>query len=451
MQWSTSVFVVLFAPYASALLRFPCSQLVTQRFDPLVTPGHVSPHVHQIIGGNAFNLTMDANNDLPDLSTCTTCRFKEDFSNYWTAVMYFKHPNGSFLRVPQVANGGTGAPNGGMTVYYIQPPSGEKVVAFKKGFRMIVGDPMLRTKNVDKNSVAWHTSTFRCWEQLNMSGPGSQYEPGAGLDTIELPKKKCPGGIRSNIYFPSCWDGVNLDTPSHHDHVAYPTGGLDGAGSIFYAPGQCPSTHPVRLPLIFTETIWDTGRFDNMWPADGGQPFVYSMGDPTGAGQHADYVFGWEGDSLQRAMDTCNDRGDYPSSCKALTIQTDQEMNSCYQTPRINEVTEGQYIDALPGCNPIQKGPNPATMVSNCQAISTIENVPAPTQPPLVTTPNLPSATPLPTTNVPAVPPPPTSASPIAPLQTHSGQCGGQGWSGASQCQSPYSCKAQNQWYSQCT
>jgi len=46
-----------------------------------------------------FNITMDPNNDLPTMATCTTCRFKEDLSNYWTAVMYFKHPNGSYLRV----------------------------------------------------------------------------------------------------------------------------------------------------------------------------------------------------------------------------------------------------------------------------------------------------------------------------------------------------------------
>lgn len=32
-------------------LRFPCSQLVTERLDPLVTPGQVSPHLHQIVGG----------------------------------------------------------------------------------------------------------------------------------------------------------------------------------------------------------------------------------------------------------------------------------------------------------------------------------------------------------------------------------------------------------------
>jgi hypothetical protein len=42
------------------------------------------------------------------------------------------------------------------------------------------------------------------------------------------------------------------------------------------------------------EVVWDTTGFNNKadWPADGSQPFVLSQGDPTGLGQHADYVFG---------------------------------------------------------------------------------------------------------------------------------------------------------------
>jgi hypothetical protein len=47
---------------------------------------------------------MDPDNDIPNLSTCTTCQFSEDFSNYWTAVLFFKAPNGSYHRVPQVPN-----------------------------------------------------------------------------------------------------------------------------------------------------------------------------------------------------------------------------------------------------------------------------------------------------------------------------------------------------------
>lgn len=52
---------------------------------------------------HSFNLTMDPSLDLPNLATCTTCRFKENKSNYWTAVMYFKHTNGSYIRVSNLA------------------------------------------------------------------------------------------------------------------------------------------------------------------------------------------------------------------------------------------------------------------------------------------------------------------------------------------------------------
>lgn len=55
--------------------------------------------------------------------------------------------------------------------------------------------------------------------------------------------------------------------------------------------------------------------------------------------------------------------------------------------------------------------------------------------------------TPPPTTN-----PPPTTTNP-PPTGGEAGQweqCGGEGWTGPTKCVAPYTCKAQNQWYSQC-
>jgi hypothetical protein len=136
MQWITLAAVALLGQnvVAQNMLRFACSQLVVDRIDPLVNPGKAyTPHLHQIVGGNSLNLTMDpTSHDLAAASTCTSCQFAQDFSNYWTAVMFFHHKNGSYHRVPQVGNGGPqGAlvQKGGLDVYYI--PSG-KTTAFKK-------------------------------------------------------------------------------------------------------------------------------------------------------------------------------------------------------------------------------------------------------------------------------------------------------------------------------
>lgn len=84
------------------MLRFGCAQVVIDRVDPLVNPGQApTPHVHQIVGGNAFNISMTTG-DVSNGASCTTCAFSDDFSNYWTANLYFKARNGSFKRVKQL-------------------------------------------------------------------------------------------------------------------------------------------------------------------------------------------------------------------------------------------------------------------------------------------------------------------------------------------------------------
>ncbi len=120
------------AQTSARMLRFACSQLVVERLDPLVNPGVIgSPHTHQVVGGDSFNATMTpVKYDLPTQSNCTSCTFSEDFSNYWTAAMYYRARNGTFKRVAQFPNGGL-QEIGGITVYYIPPYDGvTNVTAF---------------------------------------------------------------------------------------------------------------------------------------------------------------------------------------------------------------------------------------------------------------------------------------------------------------------------------
>ena len=66
--------------------------------------------------------------NIPAAATCTSCQFKEDFSNYWTAVMFFRARNGTYKRVPQVGNQFLENSRGGMTIYYIPPYDGKTTV-----------------------------------------------------------------------------------------------------------------------------------------------------------------------------------------------------------------------------------------------------------------------------------------------------------------------------------
>lgn len=121
MHWASLATLALVAR-SQALIRFGCSQPVVDRLDPLVEPGKTpSAHLHQIIGGNSFEPDMSPDvHDPPEMSTCTTCQPADDFSNYWTASLYFRAGNGTYKRVTQKGNSGFEGQNGGMTVYYMQ-------------------------------------------------------------------------------------------------------------------------------------------------------------------------------------------------------------------------------------------------------------------------------------------------------------------------------------------
>ncbi|KAK0671589.1 hypothetical protein QBC41DRAFT_385671 [Cercophora samala] len=331
-------------------LRFGCSQLTVERLDPLVNPGEFpTPHMHQIIGGNAFNASMPYNTDIANLATCTTCGPADDFSNYWTANVYFRARNGSYKRVPQAPNRFlfndrfSTQISGGAIVYYVSnfksqiAPRAKTVTAFKPGFRMFVGDVNRREPKYKMQSC------FRCYSGPNFGGDDMAPCSDSRLDFEGFPTGPCLGGIRSNVLYPTCWDGKNLDTPNHKDHVAYPTSGP----SNFLSTGNCPASHPVKIPQLMLEIVWDTTKFNNKaeWPADGSQPFVLSTGDKTGYGQHGDYVFGWKGDALQRAMDA---NGCFSATCGNQKSQDIATANRCQIQKTVREDVDG-WFDKLPG------------------------------------------------------------------------------------------------------
>ena len=347
-----------FPPYngtGPTMLRFSCHQAVIDRLDPLITPGRVpSHHQHQIVGGDAFRPAMPPGADVAELATCTTCSYRDDLSNYWTANVYFRARNGSYRRVRQAANNQDFFPDdhygrrqqGGMTVYYVSEgaDNNKTTTAFAPGFRMFVGDALLRAKPTAEDGP-WdlrHQTCYRCYNATGFGG--DVYAPCIdpdGLDTQGFPDRPCPGGIRSNVLFPTCWDGVNLDSADHRSHVAWPVDGphnFDGA----HTAHACPDSHPVRIPQLMYEIVWDTAEFNDpdLWPEeqDGrSQPFVLSNGDTTGYSQHGDYVFGWRGDSLQVGMDA----GCIGANCPGMATQSVEEGLQCVVPEVVGEDYDG--------------------------------------------------------------------------------------------------------------
>jgi len=301
-----------------------CIPVSIQRSDPIIQPGVPSQHVHAIVGGNAFRRDMgpfDAYN-----ATQTTCDKAIDHSNYWVPQLYHYDGNGMYELVTFQNN----------AVYYqlracnYNPnirscPADNLPMAFPDGFRMVAGDAMRRTYNAsDKAQRAVHHVCLN---------PGGQY-PG-------LPPGPCER-LRSEVYFPSCWDGKNLDTPDHKSHMAYPeVGDFNG--------GVCPQSHPVALFSIFFEFFFDTGKFKD-------NKFAFANGDTTGYGFHGDFLMGWTNRALlQTAHRDCVG----PSNCPKLGNQGPTKRDLIYPAKYEEEIGLNGPIKSLPGDNPVIWPPTP--------------------------------------------------------------------------------------------
>ena len=101
----------------------------------------------------------------------------------------------------------------------------------------------------------------------------------------------------------------------------------------------CPASHPVRMPQVTYETVWDTTKFNSLWTEGGSkQPFVWSFEGSSGYGTHADYMFGWKGTSLQKAMDRDNC---FYDGCGTITKQAMSVANKCTVKEMVRENTDG--------------------------------------------------------------------------------------------------------------
>jgi hypothetical protein len=94
-----------------------------------------------------------------------------------------------------------------------------------------------------------------------------------------------------HVYFPSCWDGMNLDSSDHRRHVVY---GLDENGQPNDVEAErCPSTHPVKLPQLDLRVEYDV---------EDGRGYRFSDGRVL---PHADFFNAWVQRDLEKVVSRC--------------------------------------------------------------------------------------------------------------------------------------------------
>jgi hypothetical protein len=165
----------------------------------------------------------------------------------------------------------------------------------------------------------------------------------------------CSNGMRAQIHFQSCWDGVNL-YKTDNSHVAY-LSQIDN--------GACPPTHPVQLVHLFYELYYGVSQIDQ---TDGGR-FVFANGDTTGYGFHGDFLNGWDTSVLTAALQQCavgpNGSGTIGDCPPLAAVDTQSGIQNCPERPPLlNEAVKG-ILNKLPGCNTVTSGPQAATSAQN--------------------------------------------------------------------------------------
>ena len=261
---------------AGSVVRHPtlfatkCTYAFSAQVDPIVAPGaDPSAHLHDFFGntGTNENSTYDEM-----LGSPTTCGLLVDTAGYWT---------------PALLMDGVQVPPKWVGAYYyltsqLMDPTLEQTIP--AGLQMTAGGTTF-----DGSRIAY----WKCAK--------------GGAPRTALPGNCGSAWVHANVVFPSCWDGVNLNTvvpdpadPSqmiaatnpvngqpypndHRSHMAYPD-----------STGACPSDHPVPIARV---------GLNVRYPIHDGTGATLSSGDPTTL--HADFWNTWQQSGLDQLVVSC--------------------------------------------------------------------------------------------------------------------------------------------------
>ncbi|HKA97417.1 MAG TPA: DUF1996 domain-containing protein [Streptosporangiaceae bacterium] len=238
--------------------------------DPIVSPNLPgNSHMHSFYSNSSTNA---ASTTASLLAHTGSCSYTGDFdrSAYW---------------IPSLLQGGKVYREGSqqLVVYYRRAggATGPTVHAFPAGLRMIAGD---------SGATSPQSQSVTFWD-CGAGGPRYAVIP----DCTNASSGDTP---RAVINFPSCWDGVHLDSADHKSHMSYPNSNT----------GACPAGHPVSVPKIAFES-WYNG-------IHGGSSFSLSTG--SNYSMHGDFFAAWDPRLQNGLIDNCLNT--HRRSCSAVQV-----------------------------------------------------------------------------------------------------------------------------------
>lgn len=302
-----------------------------QRADPIITPGEISGHVHDFLGADAFKpeLSYQAlqNKGCTSVGSAAGDMVEADSSVYWHPSLYAKSKKtGGFIKVPTTSH----------KMYYRKVSDQMQEFPSDNDFRMVAGDPFKRSPYTDGNNLTqWTCVRDEYSGDPNVNGVNGAFPK---LDRGCNPNV----GLMGKIHFPHCYmrNPTKKDI-DNRDHTAYPEGHPE--------TGTCPDTHPIVLPHIFMENVFNVNDDDIDLNS-----FTLAQGDSTGYGWHADFFNGWKEGAISKLYSDCpaGQYGNHDIADCASYSPSGKSTSGCKLQKYFKEDVESPGANLI-GCNPV--------------------------------------------------------------------------------------------------
>lgn len=262
--------------------------------DPIVYPGEPGrAHLHMFWGNTRTDAFTTTTESLINAGGGTCNGFELNRSAYWTPALL--DGDGNALIPAQII------------IYYktknLNEPGITEVQPMPQGLRLIAGTtpasgPFTLPPSHEEQRLFW---------SCGRSGD-------VRVRSDHVPECEADEQVNATIYFPQCWNGVDLDSPNHRDHVARVNVG-----------DPCPASHPVRIPelgfLLYYEHTGDTSQWH--LASDG----AHGADRVSGGSLHADWIAGWADEAMDLWIDGCIRTGRNCTLGQTGTARTFERLN----------------------------------------------------------------------------------------------------------------------------